>query len=74
MIQVKELASVATNFVVNVALDKLHRRMEGGFKKTDVTIKCGWSGNDIVLRIKNIKGQISQEIERKNNHRRDTKK
>lgn len=59
MIQPKQLAEVAAHFVAGVALDKLHRRLQGAFQGTDVTIQCGYSGDDIVLKIKNIKGQVA---------------
>lgn len=59
MIQPKQLAGAAADFVVRVALDKLHRRMQGAFQGTDITIQCGFSGDDIVLKIKNIRGQVS---------------
>ncbi len=59
MIQPKQLAEVAAQFVVGVALDRLHKRIRGAFQGTDITIECGYSGDDIVLKIKNIRGQVS---------------
>ena len=59
MIPVAQLAQLAGNVVAQVALDKFHRRMQGGFDNTEITVSCGWSGNDIILKIKNIRGQVS---------------
>ena len=59
MIPVAQLAQLAGNMIAQVALDNLHRRVQGGFKGTEVTAICGWSSEDIVLKIKNIRGQVS---------------
>lgn len=62
MIQPKQLAEAAAHFVVSVALDKLHRKFQGAFQGTDVTIQCGFSGDDIVLKIWNVKGKVSGQV------------
>jgi len=59
MIPVAQLAQLAGNVVAQVALDKFHRKMQGGFDGTNVEVICGWSREDIVLKVKNAKGQIS---------------
>lgn len=66
MIPVKQLAEIVANFIVNVAVDKLHRRIQGGFEGTNIIIECGWSGEDILLKVKNIKGQVIAGSEQKN--------
>ena len=58
-IPINQLAQLSAQAIVHVALDKLHRRAYAGIKNTDVTLECGWSGDDIVLKIKNIRGQVS---------------
>lgn len=58
MIQVKQLAEAAAHFVSAVALDNFHRKIIGGFKGTEVTLECGFSGDDIVLKIRKVRGRV----------------
>ena len=58
-IKANQLAQLSAKVIINVALDKLHRRAYAGINNTDITLTCGWSGDDIVLKIKNIRGQVS---------------
>lgn len=59
MIPPKELARFSAKLVVGVALDSQHRRMGVAFKESVVTMECGWSGDDIILKVRNVRGQVS---------------
>lgn len=64
MIPANQLAQLTAQVIMNVAMDKLHRRVNAEIRDakgnpTDISLKCGWSGDDIVLKIKNIRGQVS---------------
>ncbi len=59
MIPANQLAQLSAQLVINVALDKLHRRAYAEINNTDTTLTCGWSGDDIILKIKKIRGQVS---------------
>ena len=58
MIPLQELAKASAHLVVSVALDKQHRRMGITFKDSVVSMGCGWSGDDIVLKVRKVKGQV----------------
>ena len=58
MIPPQELAKASAHLVVSVALDKQHRRMSITFKDSVVSMECGWSGDDIVLKVRKVKGQV----------------
>ncbi len=59
MIQPQELAKASAHLVVSVALDRQHRRMGITFKDSVVSMECGWSGDDIILKVRKVKGQVS---------------
>ena len=59
MIQPQELAKASAHLVVNVALDKQHRRMSITFKDSVVSMECGWSGDDIILKVRKVRGQVA---------------
>ncbi|KKN19966.1 hypothetical protein LCGC14_0940180, partial [marine sediment metagenome] len=60
MIPIQELAKASAHIIVSVALDKQHRRMSLAFKDSMVTMECGWSGDDIVLKVRDARGQVSE--------------
>ncbi len=59
MIHPQELARASAHLVVGVALDRQHQRMGVTFKDSVVSMECGWSGDDIVLKVRNVRGQVS---------------
>ena len=59
MIPAAELAKASAHLVANVALDRMHRRMQIVFKNSVVTMECGWSGDDIILKVKKARGQVA---------------
>ena len=58
MIPAEELAKASAHLVVNVALDRQHRRVGVVFKGTEVSMECGWSGDDIVLKVRKVRGRV----------------
>jgi len=58
MIQAKVLAQAVAHAVVSVALDTQHRRLGINFPNATVSLECGWSGDDIILKVKKVKGQV----------------
>ncbi len=59
LIPPQELAKASAHLVANVALDRQHRRMGITFKDSVVSMECGWSGDDIVLKVRKVKGQVA---------------
>tara|TARA_Y100000310_G_scaffold247602_1_gene253218 strand:- start:9397 stop:9633 length:237 start_codon:yes stop_codon:yes gene_type:complete len=58
MIPTKVLAQATANAVVSVALDRQHRKLSITFKDSKVTLDCGWSGDDIVMKVRKVRGMV----------------
>lgn len=58
MIPTKVLAQATAQAVVSVALDRQHRKLSIAFKESEVTLDCGWSGDDIVMKVKKVRGMV----------------
>ncbi len=62
MIPIQEVMKATVQSMAKLMSDNLHRQVQGGFQGTDVTFNCRYSGEDLILKFKNLKGQIQAPI------------
>ena len=62
MIPMQDVMKASVSAMAKLMSDNLHRQVQGGFNGTNITFKCRYSGDDLILKFKNIKGQIQTPI------------